>query len=118
MNQLKILFCLLVFGLTSLNSFGVTALSDSQREHKILFICTGNFYRSRFAEALFNYYKSEKKLTWKAFSRGIDINSLTPAQIGSGISELVIKGLETLSIPLSFAEGKPTQLTQNDLEQN
>jgi len=41
---------------------------------KLLFICTGNFYRSRFAEALFNHKAEELGLPWKAFSRGLAIH--------------------------------------------
>jgi protein-tyrosine phosphatase len=42
--------------------------------HKILFICTGNYYRSRVAEVLFNYNAAKARLNWKADSRGIDLN--------------------------------------------
>ena len=41
---------------------------------KLLFICTGNFYRSRFAEAVFNHQAEEAGLPWKAFSRGLAIH--------------------------------------------
>ncbi len=41
---------------------------------KLLFICTGNFYRSRFAEAVFNHRAEELGLPWKAFSRGLAIH--------------------------------------------
>jgi len=36
-----------------------------------LFICTGNYYRSRFAEAVFNHHAAETNLKWQAFSRGV-----------------------------------------------
>jgi protein-tyrosine phosphatase len=38
---------------------------------KILFLCTGNFYRSRFAEELFNHLARQKRLDWVADSRGL-----------------------------------------------
>ena len=38
---------------------------------KLLFICTGNYYRSRFAEMLFNTLAREGHLQWIAESRGI-----------------------------------------------
>jgi protein-tyrosine phosphatase len=41
---------------------------------RILFICTGNFYRSRFAEAVFNHHATRKGLSWTAFSRGLAIH--------------------------------------------
>ena len=37
----------------------------------ILFFCTGNYYRSRFAELLFNHLASQNKLEWIAISRGL-----------------------------------------------
>ena len=38
---------------------------------RLLFLCTGNFYRSRFAEVLFNHRAAESMLTWVADSRGL-----------------------------------------------
>ncbi|MBK1858161.1 low molecular weight phosphatase family protein [Cerasicoccus arenae] len=39
-----------------------------------MFICTGNYYRSRFAEGLFNHLASQEGLPWWAYSRGLNIN--------------------------------------------
>lgn len=41
----------------------------------ILFICTGNYYRSRFAEILFNHLAKEKNIPYRAFSKGLRISS-------------------------------------------
>jgi len=41
------------------------------RMKRILFVCTGNWYRSRLAEALFNHLAQRYNLNWKAESRGI-----------------------------------------------
>ncbi len=38
---------------------------------EILFICSGNYYRSRFAEAVFNHLAIQRGLPWRAFSRGL-----------------------------------------------
>jgi protein-tyrosine phosphatase len=38
---------------------------------RILFLCTGNYYRSRYAEELFNYNAKNAGLNWRAFSRGL-----------------------------------------------
>jgi low molecular weight protein-tyrosine phosphatase len=43
----------------------------------ILFICTGNYYRSRFAEALFNHHAELRSLHWRAISRGLAIERVT-----------------------------------------
>ncbi len=40
---------------------------------KILFLCTGNYYRSRFAEKLFNNLATQQNLDWEADSRGLAI---------------------------------------------
>jgi protein-tyrosine phosphatase len=37
----------------------------------ILFLCTGNYYRSRFAEHLFNHLARKRGLNWQADSRGL-----------------------------------------------
>lgn len=39
----------------------------------VLFLCTGNYYRSRLAEFYFNHLAEEKKVAWRAFSRGLRI---------------------------------------------
>ncbi len=38
---------------------------------RILFLCTGNYYRSRFAEIYFNWQASQRGLNWTADSRGL-----------------------------------------------
>jgi len=43
-------------------------------DHTVLFICTANYYRSRFAEALFNHGAELRGLRWRAFSRGLAIH--------------------------------------------
>jgi protein-tyrosine phosphatase len=42
--------------------------------HRVLFLCTGNYYRSRFAEILFNDLAARSQLNWTAFSRALAIN--------------------------------------------
>lgn len=37
----------------------------------VLFLCTGNFYRSRFAEAVFNHAAEAAHIPWRASSRGL-----------------------------------------------
>jgi protein-tyrosine phosphatase len=39
----------------------------------LLFLCTGNYYRSRYAEELFNHGAGRAGLAWTAFSRGLAI---------------------------------------------
>src|SRR5438876_5201878 len=43
-----------------------------EKEKKtILFLCTGNYYRSRFAESLFNAVAGQMRVPWRASSRGL-----------------------------------------------
>src|SRR4051812_12382323 len=37
----------------------------------VLFLCTGNYYRSRFAEVVFNTLAGRAGLPWRAESRGL-----------------------------------------------
>ena len=41
----------------------------------LLFLCTGNYYRSRFAEHWFNALVQPQGLDWRADSRGLDVEN-------------------------------------------
>ncbi|SRR6266487_388525 len=81
-------------------------------DQKILFICTGNYYRSRFAEMLFNAQAARPALHWRANSRGIEtsIYNIGPIYLP------VLKKLETLGIPVEARLRMPIQLKTTDLE--
>jgi protein-tyrosine phosphatase len=42
---------------------------------RILFLCSGNYYRSRYAEVLFNWHSGERGLAWHAESRGLALDA-------------------------------------------
>ncbi len=46
---------------------------------RVLFLCTGNYYRSRFAELFFNWQARLRGLPWRADSRGLAVD---PGNIG------------------------------------
>lgn len=48
----------------------------------ILFICSGNYYRSRFAEEYFNYLAQQHNLEWLADSKGLSQNMPNPENPG------------------------------------
>jgi protein-tyrosine phosphatase len=78
----------------------------------VLFICTGNFYRSRFSEYLFNALAKESGLPWRATSRGL--KAWLTANEGP-ISEFAAYRLTALGVP--FDGGRfPLQLAQSDLD--
>jgi protein-tyrosine phosphatase len=79
----------------------------------ILFICTGNYYRSRFAEELFNALASRLGLDWRAVSRGLDTER--GANVGP-VSPHVLRKLEMLDIPVEANLRAPIQLRKTDLE--
>jgi protein-tyrosine-phosphatase len=86
-----------------------------RNEKMVLFLCTGNYYRSRFAEVLFNSVADRMGLPWRASSRGLalerGVNNVGPMAVSA------IKALEALGVRASDAvERFPAQVTTDDLE--
>lgn len=81
----------------------------------VLFLCTGNYYRSRFAEEYFNHRALQLGLLWRADSRGLrqDITSLNnpgPLSLHTAraLQERGIKPLHHTRFPLP--------VTRHDIE--
>jgi protein-tyrosine phosphatase len=105
-----------VFGLTMMDPIRFIAFHPISKYPKqvtktVLFICTGNFYRSRFAEAVFNYHASSLSLPWKAISRGLAIHWAT-----GPLSPFTAGALAVRRIPLHHTGRDRTQLTEDDLK--
>lgn len=87
-----------------------------QREKRtVLFLCTGNYYRSRFAEVLFNSLAGPMELPWRATSRGLalerGIYNVGPMAVSA------IQMLETLGVCAGEDCARaPAQVTTQDLE--
>lgn len=79
---------------------------------RLLFLCTGNYYRSRFAEILFNALATSTGLNWVAVSRGLATDRVS-GKVGP-ISAYVVKGLEARGIALDLARS-PEQVQEGDL---
>jgi len=81
--------------------------------HHLLFLCTGNYYRSRFAEILFNTRAVEAGIPWRASSRGLATEVIGP---GDGpISPLVLRVLNQRGIQVGDQVRFPIQLSERDL---
>jgi protein-tyrosine phosphatase len=87
-----------------------------KRKHKtVLFLCTGNYYRSRFAEVLFNSVAGKMGLPWRASSRGLalerGVHNVGP------MAASAIKALEALGVCAGDdCSRPPAQVTAEDLE--
>jgi protein-tyrosine phosphatase len=81
--------------------------------HRILFICTGNYYRSRFAEAVFNHQANLDRLGWTAFSRGLAVH------LADGpISTFTSQALGARSIDLNHTAPDRVQISEIDFERS
>jgi protein-tyrosine phosphatase len=88
----------------------------SQRHEKTVpFLCTGNYYRSRYAEVLFNSVAEKMSLRWKASSKGLalerGVNNVGPLA-ASAIKALEARGLRAVAEYSRF----PVQVTVEDFE--
>ena len=89
-------------------------MSDLVESRKVLFICTGNYHRSRFAELLFNAVARARGLSWQAISRGTDVAGSRPYIVGP-ISRQARQMLDARGLALGPEIRDPLQLTPDDL---
>jgi protein-tyrosine phosphatase len=78
----------------------------------MLFLCTGNYYRSRFAELLFNHLAKQLGLDWQATSRGL---ALERGNNAGSISQHTLAGLAARGIALLGEVRRPHALNESDL---
>jgi protein-tyrosine phosphatase len=71
---------------------------------RVLFLCTGNYYRSRFAEIYFNWHAEHRGLPWRAESRGLALDSRNSGPLSPHTSAMLsargISWAEYLRSPL------------------
>jgi len=79
----------------------------------VLFLCSGNYYRSRFAEHIFNTYILDTGLSWTADSRGLVVDRVV-SNIGP-ISHYAVSGLLERGISVTEPFRLPIQLLESDL---
>lgn len=87
------------------------------KQSTVLFLCTGNYYRSRFAEEYFNFTAPTRGLRYRAISRALAME-LGGRNIGP-ISPHALRGLSergiSLATPLRFPRGlQAFELTTSD----
>lgn len=82
---------------------------------QILFLCTGNYYRSRFAEMWFNHHAQRLGLKWRADSSGLDIPYGSTVNVGP-IAQHVVAALKAYELPLPQTFRCPKQLSLKELE--
>ncbi len=81
--------------------------------HTLLFLCSGNYYRSRFAEMLFNDRTSALGLDWQATSRGLN-REFNAGNVGP-ISGFAVRGLIDRGVALPVSPRYPVKLEVADL---
>jgi protein-tyrosine phosphatase len=89
-------------------------MSESPRHvSQVLFLCSGNYYRSRFAEIFFNTQVQDERIPWRSFSRGLVVDRISN-NIGP-ISRVAQHRLATQGIHLPADIRFPVQLFEPDL---
>jgi protein-tyrosine phosphatase len=78
---------------------------------QLLFLCSGNYYRSRFAEIYFNSLAGHDNLPWRASSRGLALNE---ANVGP-ISKYALARLRQYGLGDDGLRSFPQALSAADL---
>ena len=82
-------------------------------EKTVLFLCTGNYYRSRFADIVFNHLAQRRGLNWRAESRGL-AREFGPWNVGP-ISKYAIEALNVRGICCDSVSHDPAHCFEDDL---
>jgi protein-tyrosine phosphatase len=79
---------------------------------EVLFLGSANYYRSRFAEQLFNALAQQSGLPWRARSRGLLVGKWGDVGPMSGSA---IEALRSRGVEIDSEQRPPTPLAQRDL---
>lgn len=83
------------------------------KPRQVLFLCSGNYYRSRFAEMLFNSLAAQSGLNWEAISCGLVVD-IPNGNVGP-ISPYTVKALAARTLSMPQEHRSPLQVTAEDL---
>jgi protein-tyrosine phosphatase len=88
-------------------------MSSDSTSPIVLFLCTGNYYRSRYAELLFNAWAPGHRLAWRADSRALapERGADNVGPISAAVLEACVARGITLPQPLRF----PLAVSEADL---
>jgi protein-tyrosine phosphatase len=81
---------------------------------RLLFLCTGNYYRSRFAEELFNHHAARRGMPWAAQSRALALER-GKHNVGP-ISPFALKALAERGLVAQGGDRLPQQCALIDLQ--
>lgn len=81
------------------------------KSKRILFLCTGNYYRSRFAEIFFNWQAKQRGLNWRAESRGLALDGCNYGPI----SRYTVARLKEKGVAHDADHRFPLPLSESDL---
>jgi protein-tyrosine phosphatase len=85
-----------------------------EKARVVLFLCTGNYYRSRFAEIVFNERAARRGLPWRAESRGLalerGVNNVGP------LSPHAVERLGRMGLSFDGYLRMPMPVSEDDLK--
>lgn len=87
---------------------------SSSEPQRVLFLCSGNYYRSRFAEELFNHLAAAGALPYRADSAGLwlDCHTHNPGRM----SVHSVQALQALGVALPAELRAPRDVLESDFE--
>lgn len=87
--------------------------TDPLEFNQLLFLCTGNYYRSRTAEELFNHYAALSGLDWRATSKGLREDMENSGNVGP-MAEVALDFLDKNNIPAQGRARFPLSVKSSD----